>query len=423
MARPTDKRWKGILIDWPTIADMDANDYELKPLNQQQVAILLALLEYQKWPTRWTGLEMDKSELETYIADIEQRLMRNEDSGMPEPIDTYEAIKMGIYDAFNDMAKQLVSGRVTNITVGSDGTVSDPTSGIPAEPVEDDPTTPIDEELSALGGSAIMVRKGVNQLLADLNTLYGVDATADTTLADALFIISSKYKVDIDALTAAMTEYWADRAAAKVQLTTIDTFNLDSALFCKGVSKQTINTVIIAITAVTIEARQNAVSIINSLTDEQLSDWYARGAGVPSTAYLTYSCTKNLTETFTLDFALAESFTFPFSSMLKANHRYLIEAVGSFVDTDVANVVQDFFWKIDTSTGVKTFIGFTLSVSGTTNATQAQVPYQPSHKYAWSFDKTGDDFGSFTKANDVFVLPNVSGIVTVTLTDLGEFTV
>ena len=82
MARETDKRWKGLLIDWTEIADMDSVDYELKPLNQQQTAILLALLTYQKWPTRWINLALTKSELETYIADIEQRLMRNESSSM-----------------------------------------------------------------------------------------------------------------------------------------------------------------------------------------------------------------------------------------------------------------------------------------------------------------------------------------------------
>jgi len=82
MARPTDKRWKGYLIDWPTIAAMDSEDYELKALNQQQVAILLMLLEYQKWDTRWTNLELSKDELQSYIGDIEIRLMGNEGSSM-----------------------------------------------------------------------------------------------------------------------------------------------------------------------------------------------------------------------------------------------------------------------------------------------------------------------------------------------------
>lgn len=78
MAKETDKRWKGRLIDWPTLSEMDTADYELKPLNQAQVAILLAALEPYRWGTRWIDLAISKDELELLISDIEYRLMLNE---------------------------------------------------------------------------------------------------------------------------------------------------------------------------------------------------------------------------------------------------------------------------------------------------------------------------------------------------------
>lgn len=332
------------------------------------------------------------------------------------------ATKEDIRDALKEWT-QWGASAILGYEIDEDGEIIIPPDAGEDLP-DDDPTTPIDETQATNAGGAIMVRRGINGIINDIYNLYGADSTADTVLDDAIFIISSKYKVDLTALTTVMTEYWADRAASKVQLQTIDTLTLDSALACRGVSYTTINTVIVAITAVSVEARQNAVAIVNSLIPEQLDEWYERGKGVPSTAYVLYTCTKIPTEQFTLNMALAESFTVPFAGTFKANHRYLLEAVGSFTDADFPNVVQDFFWKIDTSTGIKTFIGFTLSVSGTNNATAVQVPYQPSHKYAWTFDKTGDDGGSFTKGNDVFNITGapVVGTLTVTVTDLGEFT-
>lgn len=81
MSRETDKRWKGIVLDWSKLSAMDNIDYELKPLNQQQVAVLLSVLQYQKWATRWTNLSISEHDLQVFIADIEDRLMRNSSGG------------------------------------------------------------------------------------------------------------------------------------------------------------------------------------------------------------------------------------------------------------------------------------------------------------------------------------------------------
>lgn len=79
MAKETDKRWKGFLQDWNEVSDMDTVDYELKPLNQQQAAILLSAISVYRWQTRWTNLSIEKDELEKLISEIEYRLMINEE--------------------------------------------------------------------------------------------------------------------------------------------------------------------------------------------------------------------------------------------------------------------------------------------------------------------------------------------------------
>lgn len=332
------------------------------------------------------------------------------------------ATKEDIRDALKEWT-QWGASAILGYEVDEDGNIIiPPDAGEELPP--DDPLTAVDETLSAQAGGAIAVRTGVNKFLADLALLFGSDTTEDMTVATAQSIMAAKYKVDVALLNPAMVTYWGFRAAGTTVIGSLNAATLDNDLFCKGVSHQTINNVVLAALVVTNPVKINCTDLMNAITDEQLSDWFNYGANVPSTAYVGYTCTKIASETFTLNMALAESFTIPFAGTFKAGHRYLIEAEGSFTDADFSTKIQDFFWKKDNSTGVLTFIGFTLSVSGTTNATAAQVPYQPSHKYAWTFDKTGTDGGSFTKGNDEFTITGspVVGTITVKMTDLGEYT-
>lgn len=336
---------------------------------------------------------------------------------------TKDDIRDGMYEALNRLAAQIVSGRYTNIQIDDEGGVSDPTEGgVSEETPEDDPTTPLDESLAALCGAAIGVRLGLDAICADMQAWYGVDATADIPEATAQFRFKTKYDVDDAQASLFVTEWWTVRAASGTVFTTFSSA-LDAKLFCKGVTKQTILTYIISSFANNIQFL--ATLLVNSLNQSQIDSWFEHGQNAPSTAYVAYSCTKIATETFTLNMALAESFTIPFAGVFKGGHRYLVEASGSFTDADFPNKVQDFFWKVDTSSGVKTFIGFTLSISGTVNAIAANVPYQSSHNYAWVFEKTGDNGGSFTKNNDEFNITGaaVVGTLTVSFIDLGEFTI
>lgn len=415
----TQRQWKAFPLHWDLYSEYNNETNEGKLLTPFQVGILLAAVKPYRWSTRWIGLGITEDELEAQISEIEDRLMRNEATGMPEPIDTYEAIKMGIYDAFNDLAKQVVSGRVTDIVVGSDGTVTDPTTGGGSDGLpEDDPDTPeIDESFAASAGGAKTVTDGLQEILTNMFNWYAAIATVPQAAASTRLQLLYGFPVaDADDFAA----YWYTVYMNSQGTVTLTQVVLDGFFFCKGVSKQTLSEYVYEQHPVSLEIPV-LEQFVQFVPLEQMQSWYERGTLVPSTDYVLYSCTKIGTEQFTLNFALAESFTFPFAGILKGGHRYKITASGSFADADVPNVVQDFFWKHDTSTGVKTFTGFTLSVSGTTNAVASQVPFQASHNYAWIFEKTGDDGGSFTKTNDVFTNPNVVGTITVTLEDLGEF--
>ena len=333
-----------------------------------------------------------------------------------------EAIASGVYKAGNNFAKQIVSGRTTNINVDDEGGVSDPSEGDgTSELPEDDPATAINETAAANMGGAIGVRLALKLFFDKIDNYYGpTNGTPVTSAADTKAQILAYFPCELVPMELAIDDYYTYRASNARHVFT-PTSAFDQYLYCKGANRTSFSRWLADVSGYPLAKQINMAELANALSDEFWTSYFAYGTNTPSTGYVEASCTPIATEEFTLNFALADSFTIPLAGILKAGHRYLLEATGSFTDSDVANVVQDFFWKIDTSTGVKTFTGFTLSVAGTTNATAAQVPYQASHKYAWTFDKTGTDGGTFSKNNDVFTIPNVTGIVLVKLTDLGEF--
>jgi len=424
MARPTDKRWKGYLINWPTIAAMDAEDYELKPLNQQQVAILLMLLEYQKWETRWTNLELSKDELEHYIGDIEERLMRNE-GGMA----TKEDIRDGMYEAFNRLALQVATGQYANIGLSTDeeGTVTPTPAGEEATLPEDDPATAIDESASAKSGGCITIARGVNAVIARSNTYFGADATADMTVAQAAYLIASEFKMDETLLTAALTELWAVKGASLGVIASLSEATLTSALYCRGISYQTINTIVMATPALSFDSRKGTADLVLSITQAQFDEWFARGMSVPSTDYIAYSCVPVDTETIVMNFAtLPAGYSQNTSVVHKANHRLLIEATGSVTDTDNPNEVRDYLYLHNTSTNVKTFenSAFQLQYSSTNlDPTSLKVPYRSDHHYVFTIDTPATPASNAVlveRTTGSMSPPNRTGTITLKITDLGE---
>ena len=347
-----------------------------------------------------------------------------------EDMATTEEICAAIECGFVKLASRIVSGSTGGFVVDEDGNVTIGTGAAAEGLPEDDPETPLDENASSRAGGAIAVRTGINNLLGELNTYYGVDSVADTPLADVQFFIRSRYLCDTALMDAAIAQYWANRAASVARIVSLTTATLDAALYCKGVSKATINNVIIGTAGAPVEAKIETVDLVAALLDEQLDAWFAAGVLVPSTAYIAYSCTKVDIEEFTLDMSASNFPQYTTNAIYKASHRTLFEVSGSFVDSDVANTIQDFFYTVNTSTGVKTFLGSQFLIQGgnLTEPSQAQVPYEPSHIYAVTIDNPSAGSGgggvmTVGRDNDTFTIPNVTGILTFKITDLGEYTV
>lgn len=420
MARPTDKRWKGYLIDWPTIAAMDSEDYELKPLNQQQVAILLMLLEYQKWETRWTNLELSKDELQTYIGDIEERLMRNE-GGMA----TKDDIRDGIYEAMNRLALQVATGQYANIGLSTDedGTVTptpdDPTSDLP----EDDPLTPIDETQASNYGGTISLSKAIELLYDKLDTYYGaVNGTPATPEATAKTLIKAFFPCDGLMMDTAIASYYTYRTS-NGQLAFNTTQAMQLYLYCHGSNERGWGQWLsdqsgYAIAKFTV---MNDLSV--SLSDEFWTSYYQQGTNKPSTVYLEAGCVPSPTEIMNMP-VLGTAYTS--QTAWKANHRLLFTVENYFTDSTDSDILD--FWWYDAA-GVTLPVNRIASVNmqlgaGITKPTVNQVPFAANHKYQFTIDTVNG-------AGQVQITVPATGITTavasvagvgfkVTIQDLGE---
>lgn len=411
MARPTDKRWKGYLIDWPTIAAMDSEDYELKPLNQQQVAILLMLLEYQKWETRWTNLGLSKDELQAYIGDIEERLMRNEGGGMA----TKDDIRDGIYEAFNRLALQLASGGYTNIQVDEEGNVTSGTAeeqeGLP----EDDPTTPIDETAAARGGGVVGVRLGMNTIWANLTAWYN----AGVVLANTQNRLKQIYLLDDTGSDALAAQYYSDRQQSQPSVpATGFAATLEPYLYCKGNSVQSVGEWIYEVQTANIQNQSSF--ILAALTQAQLDYWFTEGAKVPSSLYLDYSCVPSPTEIMFIP-TLGTAYTTQTS--WKPLHVLEITVENYALDGTDGDI-RDFWWY-KTSAGTPVFQGTQTNIqlgTGITKPTTNQVPYTSTHKYVFTL-QTPAASGNMQVTIPSTSMSNVTfpaGQIKMTIVDKGE---
>jgi len=419
------KRYKGQLINWPIVADMDTEDYELKPLNQQQVAILLGALTQYKWRTRWVDLELSKDELESLIGDIEYRLMLNEEGFSMTPEELSEAICNGLVCAAPKIGLMLASGASSGNSFDEDGNVVTPDTGEDdAGLPEDDPETPlIDETLAAKAGGVIAINVGITEIWASMFAWYGADATPDMTSSEMVNRLGNLYIWESeDDLTAFVGFYYLARGVPQtVPVTWAST--VQSRLFCKGRTKQVMNEWIYD--TLTGSVQEQSLNLVTALSLQQLEVWYEYGIQAQSTDYIGYSCTKIAPESGTHNSALSNTPQFTTVGIWKAGHRFLIKMSGTFTDSDNANIVFDGMYEHNTITGVKTWKPTQfLSNAGVPTPSQANVPFAPDHIYEFTVDK------SPTVANGTCViqgdngsagLPNTTGIVTFTVEDLGEF--
>lgn len=423
MSKVTDKRWKGFKIDWAQIESMDSEYQERKLLTQQHVAILLALLEYQKWTTRWENLGLTAGELQSFIGDIEYRLMQDEGSFLMTPEEFYDANKRSIYDAWNDIAKQIVSGRTTDISVGSDGTVTNPTDTVDGGTLpEDDPTTAVNETKGGKYGAAVAIAEGIEAVWDKIDSLYGaVNGTPVTLEADAAYQMKLLFPCDETLMGNAVNFYYLYRGTNPRFLYDIPV-GMYQYMYCKGLNKETALRYMVDVVNFVI-AKQTAMNnFILALSDAFFSYYFGIGSQTPSTAYLEASCEPSPPETMLL---LVGGTTYTSNTAFKANHRLRITVSGYFQDSSVTPKISDFWWYSFPPAVPANHISATNIQQGTgiVKPTVNQVPYAGGHSYQFTMDTTSAGNMQITVPVAGMTAPITSptGGITVTIVDLGEY--
>lgn len=341
---------------------------------------------------------------------------------------TKEDIRDGIYEAFNRLAAQVVSGRYLNIEIGEDGTVTDPTEDAGGGDVpEDDPLTPdINEELEARTGGAIFLTNKLDKILLDMFTWFATYTAPSTGVTPQMAEDRLQLLYGFEQ-TAANTfaNYWYTVYMNTSGAVDLNDSVLDSLFFCKGISVSTLARYIFENHSTPAELPVLEV-FAECLTQEQLDGWFQEGLSVPSKAYETYSCTKIDPEQVILNMSTAEIVQVTTAGTWKQNHRFRCVVSGSFTDSDNANIVRDFFWEHNTSTGAKTYRNTNPFIAGATDGAHsaAQVPFESSHIYNVIVEKTGTSTQCIVSCDNApFNLPNTTGTITIDIEDLGEFAI
>lgn len=389
-------------------------------MNEEWFKIFAGWLAWMESPAFWSEAEDDN-----YIG-IQEILVFEE--GI-EAMATQEDIAKGMYQAMNWFCLQVVSGNYQNLNIVTDGegVVTQPTGDATEDLPEDDPLTQINEESSAKMGGAIAVRQGLRVFFDKIDTAYGsTNGTPTNTAAYTQFLINSYFQTNDANMDLAIDDYYTYRMTNnKHQFTPTSAF--DYYLYCKGANLQTFTRWILDISGYAIAKQEQMIRLAEALADEFWTDYFAYGMETPSSLYVEAPCTPAAVEEFTLDMSTSNNVQYTTNAVYKAGHRLLMEVSGSFVDSDVPDEIQDYFYAVTISTGAKLFrpVSFAINGAGITEPVQAQVPYQPSHSYAITLDIPTTSSGTiiFGRDNDAFDVPNVTGILTFKITDLGEWVI
>lgn len=384
-----------------------------------------------KW-WRWKHNESPESTRARETAETWRLLFEmNENCEGDGDVATQEDIAKGMYQALNWLALQVATGSYQNVNLSTDedGVVTQPDgSGAGEEIPPDDPGTPdFNESLASEYGGAVSVARGLEGFLDKVDTLYGAtNGTPVTSEASAQTIIKSYYPNDGAVMDTAITNYYSWRATnSRILFNTSSSF--EGYMYCNGYNEQAFNRWLIDQSGYAEQKRVIVSGLVTGLSDEFFSQLFAKGVKAPSTAYYAAPCTKVNDETFTLDMSTANTVQRTTIETWKANHRFLVRVTGTFHDTDSPDWYGDGMYFYNVVTGVKTFsnLGFNSS-GGVANPTQAQVPYSPSHVYEFTIDRNNaaDNICIIDKDNGSnMAVPNVSGILTITIKDLGDISV
>lgn len=412
------------------IIDLMANGFELPDtgIYDEPVRYFKANLKWTPIIFGWLSWLEDvagwpDAEDETYRG-IQEILKFEEGIDLTLSEDIANGICEGIECAMENAFKRYLSGDGKNFNVDEDGDLtlggSDQDAGLP----EDDPATAWNDQRAAKYGGSAAVGRAINEYIARLDGLYGTDATPDTPLADAQFTMKMLYIVDATLSDNAIDAYYTYRAAPNGQLGSLGTATFFDHIYCEGYSFESIVEWILDGLAITFAKEQIFIGLIEALGDEFYSNAYNEGILIPSLDYIAAPCEPVAYEELVLDMTSAEAPQKTTNAVHKKAHRLLLEISGSFVDSDVPGDVCDFFYHV-TSTGVISYVpsSYQINGAGIIEPAQALVPYQPSHIYAVTVETGLAASGTivFARDNNPFNLPNVTGSITIKITDLGEY--
>lgn len=335
------------------------------------------------------------------------------------PEQFYEMNKASIYDAINDVAKQIVSGRTTNISVGAGGEVSDPSvgAGVEPDPIEDDPETTIDETLASRAGGVINTRLWIQRVLNDMAAWH----FASVPIIAVSGRLQTLYGFDATLIDAWVDYYWNVDASPDTVITLLTT--LDSEFFCRGLSSETFANYALNKHVITTD-RETLFQLAPYLTQELLNKWYETGVDTMATDYLAYSCVKIPSYEFTLQIGV----TLNDPVVLKANHRYEVIASGHMVDSADGDIQDAWFRKTTAGLPVFSNSDFNIQIGGApkTDPTTFEVTYDPvNHRYIHTIDLGGSSVGAQWTWNRnsgmaAGTTTSPSGGLLVKVRDLGE---
>jgi hypothetical protein len=344
--------------------------------NEQWCKIIFGWLDWLEDVAGWPEAEDDNYPGIQAILEFEEGI----------EMATKEDIRDGMYEAMNRLAAQIVSGRYTNIVVDGEGNVSDPSEVEAGEDLpDDDPATPdVNENSASRYGAMLSVAAGINGLLSKLNTLYGADVTPDTSLADAIFLISFSYVVE-NTIGDAMAAYWDARAQGDAQITSLDREDLADYMYCKKFTDSSVSSTqfVALLIAPSVDDKQVCIGILNAMEETQWHIWENTGSKAPSTEYKNAPCEPVPDFELLLQWGGGDVFT----PTLKANHRYTFDATGFLQDTD--GDIQDAWNHKQTGQPAVYDNGdFFVQVANALKVepTQNEAAYRADHHYIWTLD-------------------------------------
>jgi len=407
---------KIITIDWQSIQAMTNDTYKLKALNNQQIAVLLALCEYQHWQTRWDNLDATQQEIDRFIGDIEFRLMGDEEGLMA----TEDDIRNGMYRAFNDIAKQIVSGGIGGFSVDEDGNVTIGSgAGAEDELPEDDTGTPEDETETARMGGSLEVAALFENVIEQIDFLYGaVNGTPSYTAAQAEAIMAQIWDFDAALLNAAVTNYYAYRAT-NPRLLYVKAASFAQYLYCNGATAQIASRYLILVIGFVFAKQDAILKFWNALAQAQIDEYFVNGISKPSTTYLEAGCVPSPREIMLLS---VFNTNVQSQTSWKPNHRLKFTVTG--VLTDPVGHKRD-FWYYDANNAAPLFVPASMSMqlgTGITKPTINQVPFSATGSYIFTIDTPASSGVLILNmaAGGVFNAPFTGAPITVTIDDLGE---